>query len=94
MALPASEIEFWRDYYSIFPFPQERADARAALIAQTITNMSGKMLRDNYRAEMTEFLPDYLGERALPKQKEPDEMAFVGKLLSSGIGKMEDDHSA
>ena len=59
MELPASEIEFWRTYYSVFPFPEERADARAAMIAQTISNMKGRFLKDNQLLSLDDFLPKY-----------------------------------
>lgn len=90
MELPASEIEFWRDYYQIFPFPQERADARTALLAQTISNMSGRMLKDMYLTRVQDFLPDYLEERDLSKKSREAQIKaeeeFVKKALASGIG--------
>lgn len=94
MELPASEINFWREYYSIFPFPQERADARTALLAQTITNMSGRMIKDAYLMKVEDFLPDYLDERNLANQSEQRqiqaEKAFVQKAIETGLAVMED----
>lgn len=93
MQLPASEINYWRDYYNIYPFPQEREDARTALLAQTISNMSGRMLKDGFERKLEEFLPDYLDERDLAKQSEEAqiqaEKAFVAEALRTGFGVME-----
>jgi hypothetical protein len=58
MDLPASEIEYWKAYYSIFPFPEARAEAQVALLAATISNMSGKSLKRPI--DMERFLPKYL----------------------------------
>ena len=60
MELPASEIEFWRVYYDIFPFPQEREDARTALLAEVISNMSGRTLKEAHLAKVEDFMPAYL----------------------------------
>lgn len=65
MELPVSEIEFWREYYSMFPFPQDREDSRIALLAQTISNMSGRSLKDSALRKIEDFLPDYLGTRKI-----------------------------
>jgi hypothetical protein len=85
MELPASEIEFWRAYYSIFPFPQERADERTALLAQTISNMSGRTIKENYLLKLKDFLPHYVDDTAskrntLEQQAEADK-AFASKLM-------------
>jgi hypothetical protein len=65
MDLPASEIEFWRMYYAIYPFPQERQDKGFAMLAATITNVIGLMLAKGkaLRSAVSEkiFMPDYLG---------------------------------
>lgn len=68
MDLPASEIEYWRNYYSIYPFPQDREDARTALLAERITNMLGMLIaqnggKKNYKSiSIEKFFFDYLGE--------------------------------
>lgn len=92
MALPSTELVGWKEYYQIFPFPQERADARAAVIAQTIANMSGKTLKDGFQLRMDEFLPDYLGRKNQPMTEQQlidAETKFVEKALESGFGKMD-----
>jgi hypothetical protein len=90
MSLPASEIEFWRAYYSIYPFPQEREDVRTALLAQTIANMSGRTIKDGFERKIEHFLPDYLNERNLINRTEAEqikaEKAFVQKALETGFG--------
>lgn len=75
MDLPASEIMLWKEYYNIFPFPQERDDQRAAVLATTVANVSGKTLKKSI--EIDTFMPDYLGEKdpvekSLREQEEED----------------------
>lgn len=90
MKLPASEINYWREYYSIFPLPQEREDARTALLAQVISNMSGRMLRDMYLRKIGDFLPDYLDGRKMTEAELIDaEKAFVAEALQKGAAVME-----
>lgn len=93
MELPASEINFWRAFYSVYPFPQERADARTALLAQTIANMSGKVLKDGFERKLEDYLPDYLDERnpALMSEERQiaAEKAFVAEALRNGLAVME-----
>jgi len=64
MELPASEINFWKSYYSLYPFPQERDDQRTALLATVISNMSGLTLK--HSIDMNIFMPDYLKESPAP----------------------------
>ena len=64
MELPASEVEYWKAYYSIFPLPQERDDQRTALLATIISNMSGLTLK--HSIDMNTFMPDYLQESPAP----------------------------
>ena len=58
MQLPASELLDWEEYFSIFPFNQDRADLRVAMLASTIANMSGKQERSAVSEKL--FLPNYL----------------------------------
>ena len=82
MELPASEIEYWKDYYNIFPFPQERDDARAARLLEMMNLAAqGKAYKD---AKFKDFLPDYLGDtsqqKSLKQQADADK-AFASKLM-------------
>lgn len=88
MALPASEIMFWRDYYDIFPFPQEREDLRTALLAERITNMISIQIAGSkaHMLKIDDFLPNYLNDTvstmSLAKQIEADK-AFASKLVEA-----------
>lgn len=58
-SFPASEIVGWEEYFSIYPFTQDREDARTALLASTIASVIwGKPIK------LEKFLPDYLGKQA------------------------------
>jgi hypothetical protein len=78
-SLPAQEILGWEEYFRIYPFTQDREDARAAMIAERITNSIGMLLSQNARKTtynpipMREFLPDYLGERKSASEKSLEE---------------------
>ena len=87
MELPASEIMFWKEYYDIFPFPQERDDLRTALLAERITNMISIQTagRNARMLDMDDFMPKYLSDTvsagvSLAKQIEADKM-FASKLM-------------
>lgn len=87
MALPATEIVGWEEYYSIYPFPQEREDARTALLAQTVANMSGRMIKDGYEKKIEEFLPDYLDERNVQELSIEKQILAAKKWRQEFFGK-------
>ena len=57
----ASEYFGWQEYFDIYPFTQDREDARFAMLATVIANISGKTLKHSLRED--DFMPDYLKER-------------------------------
>ena len=62
--MPASEYLDWQQYFDIYPFSEDREDARFAMLAAVIANVSGKTLKNSLRESM--FMPDYLKERNKP----------------------------
>lgn len=86
--LPASEIAIWKEYFSIFPFSQERADERTAVLASTIANVSGKTIKKP--VDLDFFMPDYLGEKDSSdkslKQQADDDREFGNRLKLIGAG--------
>lgn len=81
--MSANEYIGWQTYFEIYPFTQDREDARIALLAQVIANMSGKSLKNP--AKMSAFLPTYIkSEKAIDyslEQQRADLHAFKQKLL-------------
>lgn len=69
--MPASEFLGWQDYFSIYPFTQEREDARAAMLASVIANISGKVLKQPLKEKV--FMPDYLATRQPVVEKSLDQ---------------------
>lgn len=72
----------WEEYFSIYPFTQDREDYRVALLASVISNMSGKTLKKP--VEVDRFLPEYLrperiAEKSLEEQAK-DWASFKHKL--------------
>jgi hypothetical protein len=87
--MPAGEYADWQEYFSIYPFTQDREDARAAMLAAVIANVSGKTLKKPL-SEST-FLIDYLGERQTAKpraapsieQQQAEFAAFIKKYKAA-----------
>lgn len=59
--MPASEFFGWQEYFEIYPFSEDRQDARVAMLASVIANISGKILKRTMRE--ADFMPDYLQEQ-------------------------------
>lgn len=77
--MPASEYIGWQAFYSIFPFSEERADIRNALLCMVVANTSGNLKR---ATKMTDFLPNYIEPvrgKSLEQQRR-EFSAFVSEL--------------
>jgi hypothetical protein len=85
--MPASEFAGWQAFFSIYPFTQDREDYRTALLATTISNVSGRMLQQ--LSDVDTFLPDYLHiaprEKTLDQQR-ADKEAFKAQLFAAQRG--------
>ena len=85
--MPASEFGEWKAFFSIYPFSRDRADYQTALLAATISNMSGRTLK--HMRGVDTFLPDYLRqapqEKSLEQQRAEKE-AFKAKLRDAQRG--------
>jgi|WetSurMetagenome_2_1015567.scaffolds.fasta_scaffold743819_2 hypothetical protein len=80
--IPASEFLGWRSYFDIYPFTQDREDARVGLLCSVIANVSGRL---KTMTNATDFIPDFLSqvtEKSL-KQQELEWQAFKAKLASA-----------
>jgi hypothetical protein len=51
----------WKEYFSLYPFSQERQERSFAMLASLIANISGKTLNEPLHEDF--FMPDYLNER-------------------------------
>lgn len=78
MELPASEIVFWQEYFDIYPFTQEREDARAALIAQTVTNMQGRYVENPQSID--KFMPNFHSKKTSLQRQIDRANQFASKL--------------
>ena len=70
------------EYYSIFPFPQDREDFRMARILEAINNHLQSLGYKNKHLEF--FLPDYLGTKvdnvnSTEREQIQAEIAFATK---------------
>jgi hypothetical protein len=82
--MPASDFVGWQEYFSIYPFTQDREDLRSARLCAVITNMSGKAVERTVDAR--DFLPDYLMTRQPAPQGDGWE-GFKAKLRALKRGK-------
>jgi hypothetical protein len=78
--MPISEFYGWQAYFEIYPFTQDREDARAAMLAAVIANISGKALKHPVKESL--FMPEYLQrEKIITDPLQRDEYAaFKAKL--------------
>ena len=61
--MSAKEYIGWQAFFDIYPFTQEREDARTALLTQMIANMSGKQLK--HPAKLSAFIPVYVASEKI-----------------------------
>lgn len=72
MALPASELAGWMEYFGIYPFTQDREDFRTARILEMLNNSVQNL---GFRGKTWEFfLPDYLGIRDRVAETEQEQI--------------------
>ena len=84
--MSANEFIGWQAYFEIYPFTQEREDERTALLAQTVANISGKMLKKPMKLSV--FLPNYLGlEKEIIDPLQRNEYAAFKQKLQDVKGK-------
>jgi hypothetical protein len=85
MALPASEIAGWMEFFSIYPFTQDREDYRMAMICDLVNmNTQGRAYRD---AKPSSFAPNFLAERVTDEQKQINaELAFAARYEAATRG--------
>lgn len=90
--MPASEFFGWQEYFSIFPFSEERADARFAMVAAVIANVSGKSLKRAMKE--SDFMPHYIQEQnkiVVEKSLEQQRLEFAAfkAQLQAAQGKIQ-----
>lgn len=61
MELPASTINFWKSYFSIYPFSWDAADLNAARLMDGINNIVPKRYYKNAKSFL-DFLPVYVDD--------------------------------
>lgn len=66
--MPALEFLKWEEYFSIYPFTQDREDMRNAKLCATIVNMSGKQLKKGHIVNVSDFLPSFFEEAQVQKR--------------------------
>ena len=82
-----SEYVHWQAIYEVEPFPEERADRRAAEIIQALMLGRVKQL-----PSIIELLPDYWGERQ-PVQQTPEQIKANVQLIKAANRKKKKPHA-
>lgn len=76
--MSASEYARWKAIYSVEPFPEERADRRAA---QQMVNIR-RALGDKGSFSVADFVPDFWGELQ-PKEQTPAQMKAAMNVIKA-----------
>lgn len=79
--LSASEYTYWQAIYETEPFPEERADRRAAQEMVNIRRALGS--KDG---ELKDFIPDWWGEYQ-PKEQTPEQIKANMQLVKAAMKK-------
>lgn len=75
-----SEYIQWQAIYSVEPFPEERADRRAA---QQMVNLR-RAMGDKSNFTVADFIPDFWGEHQ-PQQQTPQQIKDNMQLVKAAI---------
>lgn len=89
--MPASEFFGWQEFFEIYPFSEDRQDARFAMLAAVIVNISGKSLKRTMRE--ADFMPDFLQKQPVVVEKSLEvqrlEFAAFKQKLQAAQGKVQ-----
>lgn len=77
--ITADEFLYWQAFLTLEP-PEDSANQRAAAIMATITNMSGRSLKDGRKVSAE----DFYGEKGEFVQDAADQIALLKGLDSNG----------
>lgn len=80
--LPASVLNGWRQYFSIYPFREDREDIRNAQLRSTIFNISGKAVKKDVKVSelMTDFLKNFKDSNSPRKTKNEQNLEYINWL--------------
>ena len=74
--MSAREFDLWWALHQQDPIGEVRADVRAGLVASTVANMAGKILKGNKPMSVADFMPF----RKPDLEVDPDPMAHFGAM--------------
>jgi hypothetical protein len=82
LEMSASEFMGWREYFNIFPFTQDREDARIGLLCSVIANVSGRV---KTMTGASDFIPDFLGTLPSPTEKSLEQQELEWKAFRAKL---------
>lgn len=74
--MSAQEFELWMALHARDPIGDIRADIHAGIVASTVANMAGKILKDGKQTAAGDFMPF----REKQQDVDPDPAAFFGAM--------------
>ena len=80
--LSANELLEWRAYYTLYPFPIDRADINASRIQAMIANTNRSKSSDKIH-QYTDYMPNY-GKQVLTQEELLSKFARARRDLEKG----------
>ena len=82
--IDSAEFSEWRALYErVETFGEDRADLRAGIVASTIANFSGKVLKDHSSVSHEDYMP--FRDKEEQKQSEADKVK-AARMIALALG--------
>ena len=75
--MSSAEFSMWLTMYETDPWDDTRADVGFAVVAATVANYAGKIMKDGKEAKLSDFMPFLTRNDVFV---EPDPVEFFGKI--------------
>ena len=83
--LTFKELKMWSNYFSIEPFPEERADFRMANLMALMANINRKKGTQAYAPQ--DFMPQFREiEQEPTRRKSSDQLMHMALLINNALG--------
>lgn len=80
------ELSYWKAYYELDPFDEERADLRSAIVASTVS--AGIPSKKKRKVKVSDFMPKF-GDAAKskPNKQTAKEQQLIAKQITAMLSK-------
>lgn len=76
--MSSAEFSTWLHLYDSEPWDDTRMDVGFAVVAATVANYAGKIMKEGKEAKLSDFMPFMKHEQTV--LQEPDPVEFFGKF--------------